>query len=94
VYVGVTRGRDSVLLTIDTSRPYRHPFLRELVETPDVGEHEALELWLADAAGACTSPELRDRLTARLAEIELLYPELLPDPQEGRPGTAAPNDRG
>jgi hypothetical protein len=64
------------------------------VETPDVGEHEALELWLADAAGACTSPELRDRLTARLAEIELLYPELLPDPQEGRPGTAAPNDRG
>src|SRR5665647_3426166 len=34
VYVGVTRARDSALLTIDTSRPYVHPFLRELVERP------------------------------------------------------------
>ena len=34
VYVGVTRARDTALLTVDTSRPYVHPFLRELVETP------------------------------------------------------------
>jgi superfamily I DNA/RNA helicase len=86
VYVGVTRARDTALLTIDTSRPYRHPFLRELVEAPDAGEYEALEAWLAETQAAPeegvaeASGALRRRLEERLAEIELLYPETVPEP--------------
>jgi hypothetical protein len=56
-------------------------FLRELVETPDPGEHETLWAWLAEEAGA----ELRERIAARLAEIEVLYPELVPQPDEPDP---------
>ena len=40
VYVGVTRARDSALFTVDTSRPYVHPFLRELVQAPAADEHD------------------------------------------------------
>lgn len=86
VYVGVTRGRDSVLLTVDTSRPYRHPFLRELVEAPDAGEHEALRTWLNETSDDATGDpvdeaeaELRAQLGSRAAEIELLYPETIPE---------------
>jgi DNA helicase II / ATP-dependent DNA helicase PcrA len=72
VYVGVTRARDSALLTVDTSRPYVHPFLRELVERPEPDEHEALTAWLQ----AEESPDLRARIAARIVEVETLFPEM------------------
>ncbi len=75
VYVGVTRARDAALFTVDTSSGFVHPFLRELVEAPDPGEHEALCAWLAAESGA----ELRERIADRLAEIEVLFPELVPE---------------
>ncbi len=77
VYVGVTRARHSALLTLDTSQPYRHPFLRELIEPPEPSE-----------PGERSKAGRRERLTAtlqpadhrtpeeRLALLELLYPEL------------------
>ncbi len=71
VYVGITRARDSVLLTVDTSRPYVHPFLRELVETPLPEEYASLLAWLNEEADA----DLRTRLSRRLSEIESLFPE-------------------
>ncbi len=74
VYVGVTRARDSALLTIDTSRPYVHPFLRELVERPEPDEHGSLSAWLHDEE----CPDLRTRIAARIAEVETLFPELAP----------------
>ena len=76
VYVGVTRARDAVLFTVDASAGFVHPFLRELVEPPDPGEHESLSAWLAeeDVDGA-----LRGRIADRVAEIEVLYPELVPE---------------
>jgi superfamily I DNA/RNA helicase len=74
VYVGVTRARDSALLTIDTSRPYVHPFLRELVERPELDEHGSLSAWLQDEE----CPDLRARIAARIAEVETLFPELSP----------------
>jgi len=83
VYVGVTRGRDSVLLTVDTSLPYRHPFLRELVEAPRAGEYESLRARLDEAddgVEAASAPG--ERLGERLAEIELLYPEAVPEPTD------------
>ena len=75
VYVGVTRARDSALLTIDTSRPYVHPFLRELVERPEPDEHGSLSAWLQDE----DCPHLRARIAARIAEVETLFPELSPE---------------
>ena len=48
VYVGVTRARDAALFTVDSSSGFVHPFLRELVEEPDPGEHDALRAWLAE----------------------------------------------
>jgi DNA helicase II / ATP-dependent DNA helicase PcrA len=75
VYVGVTRARDSALLTIDTSRPYVHPFLRELVERPQLDEHGSLTAWLQDEE----CPDLRARIAARIAEVETLFPELSPE---------------
>ncbi len=74
VYVGVTRARDSALLTVDTSRPYVHPFLRELVERPAPDEHGSLSAWLQDEE----CPDLRTRIAARIAEVETLFPELAP----------------
>ena len=71
VYVGITRARDSVLLTVDTSRPYVHPFLRELVETPQPDEYASLRAWLREEADA----DLQSRLRRRLSEIETLFPE-------------------
>lgn len=71
VYVGVTRARDSVLLTVDASRPYVHPFLRELVEAPLPGEHAALLARLKQEEDL----DLRTRLRRRVAEIEVLFPE-------------------
>jgi superfamily I DNA/RNA helicase len=73
VYVGVTRARDTVLLTVNAARPYVHPFLRELVEAPRPGEHAALlaELPREEDLDAQT------RLRRRVAEIEVLFPELL-----------------
>ena len=92
VYVGVTRGRDSVLLTLDTSLPYRHPFLRELVEAPRAGEYESLKARLDEAERgreAASAPGTRsgERLGERLAEIELLYPEAVPEAGDA-PGDA------
>lgn len=71
VYVGVTRARDSVLLTVDTSRPYVHPFLRELVVAPQPDEYASLLAWLHEEA----NPDLQKRLRRRLSEIETLFPE-------------------
>ncbi len=79
VYVGVTRARDSGLFTVDTSGGFVHPFLRELVEAPDPGEHESLAAWLAEEGDA----ELRTHLADRLAEIAVLYPELVPEQDSG-----------
>ena len=76
VYVGVTRARDSALLTIDTSRPYVHPFLRELVERPEPDEHASLTAWLREE----DCPDVHTRVAARLAEVEILFPELSPIP--------------
>ncbi len=76
VYVGVTRARDSALLTVDTSRPYVHPFLRELVERPEPDEHGSLSAWLHDEE--CS--DLRARIAARIVEVETLFPELAPEP--------------
>ena len=81
VYVGVTRARDSALFTVDTSAGFVHPFLRELVEAPDPGEHEALVAWLAEEDDA----ELHTRIGERVAEIAVLFPELVPErgPRDG-----------
>ncbi len=92
VYVGVTRARDAALFTVDTSRPYRHPFLRELVERPRREELDALAAWLAETGGAGSEPgaappaarALPAHLGERYAQIALLFPELLPP--EGDPG--------
>jgi superfamily I DNA/RNA helicase len=75
VYVGVTRARDSVLFTVDTSMGFVHPFLRELVEAPDPDEHATLTAWLDEKPDA----GLRARIAARLTEIEVLFPELAPE---------------
>ena len=76
--MGVTRARDAALFTVDTSAGFVHPFLRELVEAPDPGEHESLAAWLAEEA----DEELRQRIADRLAEIEVLYPEWVPEEAE------------
>lgn len=91
VYVGVTRARDAVLFTVDTATGFIHQFLRELIEPPDPAEHDSLVAWLAeeaagDAAGALE--DLRERIADRLAEIEVLYPELVPE-QSSDPEPAA-----
>ena len=75
VYVGVTRARDTVLFTVDTSVGFVHPFLRELVEPPEPGEHETLGAWLEEEA----DDELRARIADRVTEIEVLYPEFVPE---------------
>ena len=74
VYVGVTEHATPSLLTVDTSRPYVHPFLRELVERPELDEHGSLCAWLQDEE----CPDLRARIAARIAEVETLFPELSP----------------
>jgi DNA helicase II / ATP-dependent DNA helicase PcrA len=76
VYVGVTRARDAVLFTVDTSTGFVHPFLRELVEEPQAAEHESLSAWLEEPP----DPDLRSLVEGRLAEIEVLYPEAVPEP--------------
>jgi DNA helicase II / ATP-dependent DNA helicase PcrA len=83
VYVGVTRARDAVLFTVDTSTGFVHPFLRELVEEPGPAEHESLSAWLEEESedGRPAPADGPARLIAdRLAEIEVLYPELVPEP--------------
>ena len=84
VYVAVTRARDTALFTVDTSVGFVHPFLRELVEPPDPGEHEALGAWLEEERDA----ELRARVAARVAEIEVLFPELVPAAGDADPPEA------
>jgi superfamily I DNA/RNA helicase len=79
VYVGVTRARDAVLFTVDTSTGFVHPFLRELVEPPEPGEHEALSAWFEEKAGQ-PDDGLRALIADRLAEIAVLFPELVPEP--------------
>ena len=79
VYVGVTRARDAALFTVDTSVGFVHPFLRELVEPPDPGEHESLSAWLAEQP----DDALRARIADRVNEIEVLYPELVPQETPG-----------
>ncbi len=74
VYVGVTRARDAALFTVDTSSGFVHPFLRELVEEPEPGEHDTLSAWLTEDSPA----ETRELIATRIAEIEVLYPELVP----------------
>jgi len=86
VYVGVTRARDAVLFTVDTSTGFVHPFLRELVEEPEPAERESLSAWLDDEP----EPALRTLLADRLAEIEVLYPELVPEPAAQEATAGAP----
>jgi superfamily I DNA/RNA helicase len=82
VYVGITRARDAALFTVDTSAGFVHPFLRELVEAPEPGEHETLSAWLEESPDAA----LRRLIADRLAEIDVLYPELVPTgPEHGAP---------
>ncbi len=85
VYVGVTRARDAVLFTVDTSTGFVHPFLRELVEAPEPGEHETLSAWLEETAGE-PDDALHDLIADRLAEIGVLFPELVPEPRGGAVG--------
>ena len=59
VYVGVTRARDAVLFTVDTSAGFVHPFLRELVEEPEPVEYESLAAWLAEEPEDCASAPWR-----------------------------------
>ena len=73
VYVAVTRARDSVLFTVDTTVMFVQPFLRELVETPDPDEHATLSAWLDEDSDT----EVRRRVSDRVDEIEVLYPELI-----------------
>ena len=80
VYVGVTRARDTVLLTVNASRPYVHPFLRELVEAPRPGEHAALLAQLSREEDL----DAQTRLRRRVAEIEVLFPELVSPGQATR----------
>jgi DNA helicase-2/ATP-dependent DNA helicase PcrA len=75
VYVGVTRARDSVLMTVDTSLPYVHPFLRELVEPPGAGEHASLVARLQREEDLAALPSLKKRLN----DIEVLFPDHLSD---------------
>ena len=44
------------------------------MEEPEPGEHDTLSAWLAEEPLA----ELRELIADRLAEIEVLYPELVP----------------
>ena len=81
VYVGVTRAADSLLFTIDSSRPYVHPFLRELVPPPAAGERAVLLAELECVGNAGEVAPTRERLAARLREIEALFPETLLDPE-------------
>ena len=81
VYVGVTRARDTALFTVDTSGGFVHPFLRELVEAPEPGDHDVLSAWLEQE----TDEELSARVTDRLNEIEVLFPELVPAPADPEP---------
>jgi len=67
MYVAITRARDAALLTVDTSLPYVHPFLRELVAAPKLGEYACLE------PGEARVDSCAD---ARRAELALLFPEL------------------
>ena len=85
VYVGVTRARDAVLFTVDTSTGFVHPFLRELVEPPEPGEHETLSAWLDKEKGDCQASAggPASLIADRLAEIEVLYPELAPETPDG-----------
>jgi superfamily I DNA/RNA helicase len=69
MYVAITRARDVVLLTVDTSLPYVHPFLRELVTPPEPGEYADLE---------SRGSHLEDPDEARRAELALLFPDLVP----------------
>ena len=90
VYVGVTRARDAALFTVDSSSGFVHPFLRELVEQPEPGEHDALSAWLAEEP----ADELRERIADRLAEIEVLFPELVPEEAPAPAGgSASPESR-
>ena len=75
VYVGVTRARHAALLTVDSSRPYVHPFLRELVEPPGLEERASLSAWLDQEP----DEDVRRRIATRLEEIAVLFPELLPE---------------
>ena len=84
VYVGITRARDAVLFTVDTSTGFVHQFLRELVEPPDPGEHDALSAWLEQEDDEATRALVEDRL----AEIAVLFPELVP--QAAADATSAP----
>ena len=98
VYVGVTRARDAVLFTVDTSTGFVHPFLRELVVEPEPGEHETLSAWLEEPAGDPDGTRLagtpddapRDLIADRLAEIGVLFPELVPEAAATRPATPEP----
>ena len=86
VYVGVTRARDAVLFTVDTSTGFVHPFLRELVEEPEPLEHESLSAWLEEQPEAAPCALVEDRLT----EIAVLYPELVPEPPTDEATQSAP----
>jgi len=76
MYVAITRARDAVLITLDTSLPYVHPFLRELVASPAPDEYARLESGEA-RAGGCSA--------ARRSELALLFPELALGRYDGRP---------
>jgi hypothetical protein len=49
--------------------------MRELVEPPDPGEPETMSAWLTEEA----DDAVRERIVARLSEIEVLYPESGPE---------------
>ena len=83
LYVGVTRACHSLLLTIDSTRPYVHPFLRELVPPPETGEHSHLSNLLTQQDDSAAA----ERARQRLAELEALFPDVCRAPDA--PGAAA-----
>ena len=78
MYVAITRARDAALLTVDTSLPYVHPFLRELIAPPGAGK---------PADPVPRGPKNDSHEEVRQAELALLFPEL------GRGGPSDRRDR-
>jgi superfamily I DNA/RNA helicase len=50
LYVGVTRAQDSVLLTVDLSKPEVHPFICELISPPTRGEAQQIQMQMKKLA--------------------------------------------
>ncbi len=98
LYVAVTRACDTVLFTVDASRPRVHPFLRELVAPPDADEHASLRRRLKEAAAAeSRAAAAVDKCRAELAALAATAadrPPAAPLAPAAQAGEAAARSRG